>query len=96
MYNGILLSLKNNDIMPFAATWKDLEVIILSTVYSKLDRERQTYHSYVESKKMIQMNLFTKEKQTHKHRKQTYGYQRGKVRGGINQEFGSNILYTTI
>ena len=24
------------------------------------------------------MNLFTKQKQTHKHRKQTYGYQRGK------------------
>ena len=29
---------------------------------------------------MIQMNLFTKQKQTHRHRKQTYdGYQRGKV-----------------
>ena len=26
----------------------------------------------------IQMNLFTKQKQTHRHRKQTYGYQRGK------------------
>ena len=25
------------------------------------------------------MNLFTKQKQTHRHRKQTYGYQRGKV-----------------
>ena len=24
------------------------------------------------------MNLFTKQKQTHRHRKQTYGYQRGK------------------
>ena len=28
------------------------------------------------------MNLFTKQKQTHRHRKQTYGYQRGKVGGG--------------
>ena len=28
---------------------------------------------------MIQTNLFTKQKQTHGHRKQTYGYQRGKV-----------------
>ena len=26
---------------------------------------------------MIQMNLFTKEKQTHRCRKQTYSYQRG-------------------
>ena len=25
------------------------------------------------------MNLFTKQKQTHRHRKQMYGYQRGKV-----------------
>ena len=27
---------------------------------------------------MMQMNLFTKQKQTHRHRKQTYGYQKGK------------------
>ena len=31
---------------------------------------------------MIQMNLFTKEKQTYRFQKQTYGYQRGKVGGG--------------
>ena len=48
-------------------------------------------------KKMIQMNLFTKQKQTHRLRKQTYGYQRGKPGGGINWEFGIDIytlLYT--
>ena len=33
---------------------------------------------YVESRKMIQMNLFTKQKPTHRLRKQTYGYQRGR------------------
>ena len=33
------------------------------------------------------MNLFTKQKHTHRLRKQTYGYQRGKM-GGINQEVG--------
>ena len=42
--------------MPFAATWTDLEIIILSEV-----SERQTsimcYHLHVESKKRIQMNF---------------------------------------
>ena len=38
------------------------------------------YHLHVESEKMIQMDLFTKQKQTHRHRKQVYGYQRGKGR----------------
>ena len=51
--------------MPFAATWMGLEMIILSEV-----RQRKTniksYHSYVESKKMIEMNLFTKQKLTHR------------------------------
>ena len=31
---------------------------------------------------MIQMNFSTKQKQTHRLRKQTHGYQRGKVGGG--------------
>ena len=42
------------------------------------------------------MNVFIKQKQTHRHRKQTYAYQRGKEGGGINQEFGINrytLLY---
>ena len=37
------------------------------------------YHLYVESKTMLQMNLFTKQKQTHRHRKRTSGYQRERV-----------------
>ena len=43
------------------------------------------------------MNLFTKQKQTHRHRKQTSGYQKGKggQGGGINYEIGINI-HTTI
>ena len=45
--------------MPFAATWMDLEIIILSEVSQT---EKDKYHLYVESKKMIQMNLFTKQK----------------------------------
>ena len=39
------------------------------------------YHLLEKSKKMIQMNLFTKQKQTHRLWKQTYSYQRGSSGG---------------
>ena len=32
IYDGILFRHKKNEIMPFAATWMDLEIIILSEV----------------------------------------------------------------
>ena len=66
--------------MPFATTWMDLEIIILSGV-SQTKTNIIRFHLYVESKKMIQMNFFTKQKQTHRLQKQTYSYQRGKMVG---------------
>ena len=69
--------------MPFAATWMQLEMIILSEVSLT---EKDKYHMIslmCGILKMIQMNLFTKQKKTRRHRKQTYGYQRGKG-GGMN------------
>ena len=41
MYNGTVLSHKKNEIMPFAATWMQLDVIILSEVSQK---EKDKYH----------------------------------------------------
>ena len=41
IHNGILLSHKKNEIMPFAATCMDLEIIILSEVNQK---EKDKYH----------------------------------------------------
>ena len=41
------------------ATWMDLEIIILSEV-------RESQISYYLYQKMIQMNLFAKQKQTHR------------------------------
>ena len=37
------------------------------------------------------MNLFMKQKQTQRHRKQTYGYQRGKR--GRDKQFETNIYF---
>ena len=76
--NGILLSLKKNESMPFAATRMQLQIIILSEV-----RQRQILYdiTYMQNlKKIIQMNLFPKQKQIHIHRKQVDHYQ--SVNGG--------------
>ena len=58
IYNRILFSDQKKEIKPFAATWMDLEMIMLSEV-----RKRKTnatgYHLYVRSRIMMQMNLFT-------------------------------------
>ena len=40
-HNGILLSHKKNKIIPFAATWMELEILILSEVSQK---EKDKYH----------------------------------------------------
>ena len=41
------------------------------------------------------MNVFTKQKQTHRHRKQTYSYQRGKV-GGYKLGVWDKHIHTTV
>ena len=39
IYNGILLSHKKNEIMSFAATWMDLEIIIVSEI-NQIEKEK--------------------------------------------------------
>ena len=59
--------------MPFAATWMQLQIIILS----KLERERQIPYdiTYMSNLKYGTNDPIYKQKQTRRHREQTYGCQ---------------------
>ena len=58
-HRGILLSHKKDEIMPFIATWKDLEIIILNGV-SQRKTNAICNHLYVESKKIATNGLIYK------------------------------------
>ena len=59
IYNGILLSHKKNKILPFAATWMDLEGIMLSEI-SQRKTNTVWYHLHVESKEYNKLVNITK------------------------------------
>ena len=54
---------QKNEIIPFAVTWLNLEIVCY-TEWKKSDREGQIYDIVFmwNLKKMVQMNLFTKQK----------------------------------
>ena len=61
-------AIKKNKIMPFTATWMQIEIMILS------QKEKDNYHMIsliCEIENMTQMNLSMKQKWIHRHREQT-------------------------
>ena len=74
--------------MPFAAAQMDLEIIILSEV-SQTEEEKYYRISFTYGiQNMIQMNLFTKQKQIHRYREQTYDCQVAGEVGWRKDELG--------
>ena len=62
-------AIKKNEIMPSAATWMDLEIIILSEV-SQTEKDKYHMVSFICGILKNDTNdLFTKQKQTHRYRK---------------------------
>ena len=77
IFNRVLVT-KKNKTLPFSATWMDLDIIILSEV-SQTEKDKYYVISLICGiLKLTQMNLFIKQKHIYRHRKQTYGYQKGK------------------
>ena len=72
IYNGMLLNHKNNEIMPLAATWIELESIMLSEESQKEKDKHMIPHVW-----NYDTDQEKKNKQTHRQREQICGCQRG-------------------
>ena len=64
------LVVKKNEIMPFAETWMDLEIIILSKVSQK---EKDKYHIIITYMWSLKYDTNLSMKQILRHREQTCG-----------------------
>ena len=75
IYNGILFGHKKEQSNAICSNMDGLRDC--HTKWSKSDRERQISYDITfvwNLKKIVQLNLFTQQKQSNRCRKQTYGY----------------------
>ena len=82
--------------MPFAATWIQLEITILSEV-SQTEKDKYDIAYMWSLKYTNKLNKWTylQNKNIPRHRKQTYGYHRGKKGGGELEVWDWQICTTT-
>ena len=73
-------AIKKQEVMPFVATWMDVEMNILSEVRQTEKDKHHMRSSYVESNRDDTLDLI-KQKQTQRFQNQTHVYQRGSVWG---------------
>ena len=87
-------AVKNNEILPFATTWIELEGI-MQNVISQRKISTVWYHLYVEILKYSKLVNMTKKKSRRRYREQTSGYQWGE---GIGEEQyrGEGVIYKLI
>ena len=71
IYNGILFSHKKNKIMPFAAAWMDLEIILSEVSQRQIPCEITYMWNLI---KWYKRTYFKKQKHTHGFQNQSYGY----------------------
>ena len=76
-----------NEIMPFVATWMDLQIIVLSEVSQK-QKDKYLKSLVYGIKNTTQMNLSTKHKQAQKYREQHCCQEEGKGLEGKDWEVG--------
>ena len=76
----------------FAEIQMGLEIVIQSEL-SQTEKNKYCiiYCLCVESRKIIQMKLFTKQKYSHRHREQAYNYQRMMGGGEEKREVGRRV-----
>ena len=90
IHNGILLShKKKNDMMPFAATWMELETLILSELSQKEKRQIPYDITYIWNL-IYGTNEPFHRKENHGLGEQTYGCPTGEEGSGMDWELGVN------
>ena len=88
---GYYSAIKINEIVPFAATWMDLEIIILSEIRQISYDITYMWKMYLKNdtnEPIYERNRLTDIENRH-------DYERVKIEGGINWEFEINI-YTLL
>ena len=88
IHNGILFSHKKDKVMPFAATWIELEILILSEVKSERERQVPYVITYMWNLKYGTKDPIYKTEIDHRHGEQTCGCQGGGRRKWDAWRFG--------